>query len=125
MAKCQYKHESNLPPVASKDEADYVRTACDQRATTELGHSAKESIADWRLPEPKLRGAIIRHIIAGKRMFCKFKDDGSGELLEKHIQANVTLPSGFDIYVEIVLMEEGMIIIYAHNHTPNKLRLPQ
>ena len=58
-------------------------------------------------------------------MFQKYKDDGSGELLPKHIQANITLPIGFDVYVEVVLMESSMIIIYAHEHTPGKLLLPQ
>ena len=58
-------------------------------------------------------------------MFHKYKDDGSGDLLTGHIQANVTLPTDFDVYVELVLMEKGMIIIYAHDHTHGKRRLPQ
>lgn len=58
-------------------------------------------------------------------MFHKYKDDSSGHLLEKHVQANVTLPCGPDIYVEVVLMDEAMIIIYAHEHTAGKLRLPR
>ncbi len=58
-------------------------------------------------------------------MFQKYRDDGSGQLLAKHVQANVTLSCGPDIYVEVVIMQEAMIIIYAHDHTPGKLRLPQ
>jgi hypothetical protein len=125
MAKCQYIRENDLPPSATQDEVTHVRHACDQRATAQLGYSAKQSTAKWRLPEVQLRGAIIRHIAAGKKMFHKYKDDGSGDLLLGHVQANITLPIGFDIYVEVILMEKDMIIMYAHDHTLGKLRLPQ
>jgi len=125
MQKCQYILERDLPPLATADEIAHIKGACDQRATTELGHSAKESIADWRIPEVHLRGAISRHIKDGKRMFHKYRDDGSGQLLPNHVQANVTLSCGLDIYVEVVLMQDAMIIIYAHDHSPGKLRLPQ
>ena len=57
-------------------------------------------------------------------MFHKYKDDFSGDLIPRDVQANVTLSVGFDVYVEVALMDEGMIIIYAHDHTPEKL-LPQ
>lgn len=125
MQKCQYILERDLPPLATADEIAHIRGACEQRATTRLGHSAKDSIAGWRIPEVQLRGAIIRHIKDGKRMFHKYTDDRSGQFLPNHVQANVTLPSGPDIYVEVVIMQEAMIIIYAHDHTPGKLRLPQ
>ena len=125
MAKCQYKRECDLPPTGTQDQADHIRRACDQRATALLGYSAKLSTAKWQLPEVQLRGAIIRHITAGRKMFQKYKDDGSGTLLLGHVQANITLPTGFDVYVEMILMEKGMIIINAHDHTPGKLLLPQ
>jgi hypothetical protein len=125
MDKYQCIREYDLPPLASAAEIAHIRAACDQRTTAELGYSAKQSIALWRIPEVQLRGAIICHITAGKRMFHKFTDDGSGKLLSGHVQANVTLSAGPDIYVEAVLMEHSMIIIYAHDHTPGKLRLPQ
>lgn len=123
--KYQYILESDLPPLATHDEIARINRACDQRATTELGYSAKRSIATWQILEVQLRGAISRHIKAGKRMFHKYRDDGSGKLLPNHVQANVTLASGPDVYVEVVLMEDAMIIVYAHDHTPGKFRLPQ
>ena len=83
------------------------------------------SIAAWRMHEVQLRAAIIRHISAGKRMFHKYRDDGSRRCLPNHVQANVSIPCGIDIYVEVVLMQDSMIIIYAHDHTPGRLRLPQ
>lgn len=125
MQKCQYIRESDLPPLASAAEVAHIRVACDQRATAGLGYSAKQSLTRWQIPEVQLRGAIIRHITAGKRMFRKFADDGSGKLLPGHVQANVTLSDGPDIYVEVVLMEHSMVIIYAHDHTLGKSRLPQ
>ena len=125
MQKCQYIRESDLPPPASAAEVAHVRAACDQRAKTGLGRSAKGSIALWCISEAHLRGAIIRHINAGKRMFHKFKDDYSGALIPNDVQANVTLSTGSDVYVEVALMDEGMIIIYAHDHTLGKSRLPQ
>ena len=125
MQKCQYIRESDLPPLASAAEIAKIRAACDQRATASLGYSAKQSITSWRLPEVQLRSAVIRHINRGKRMFHKFSDDGTGRLLPGHVQANVTLSAGPDIYVEVVLMQDSMIIIYAHDHTPGKSRLPQ
>ncbi len=125
MQKCQYVLEHYLPPVATSEEIAQVRSACDQRGTASLGRSAKESISKWRVPEEQLRGAIIRHITQGKRMFRKYKNDFSGDLIPCDVQANVALPTGIDVYVEIALMEEGMVIIYAHDHTPGKLRLPR
>lgn len=125
MSKCQYILECDLPPLATADEVAQVKSACDQRCTAELGYSAKQSIAGWRIHETQLRGDIIRHIKASRRMFHKFKDDGSGDRLVGHIQANVTLSIGLDVYVEAVLMDQGMIILYAHDHRPGKLRLPQ
>jgi hypothetical protein len=58
-------------------------------------------------------------------MFHKYKDDFSGDLIPRDFQANVTLADGLDIYVEVKLMDEGMIIILAHDHKPGKFRLPQ
>jgi hypothetical protein len=125
VSKCQYILERDLPPLATADEIAHVRAACDQRVTAGLGDSAKESIAKWTTSEAALRGSIIRHITAHKKVFHKFKDDRSGDLIPRDVQANVTLSAGFDVYVEIALMDEGMIIIYAHDHTPGKLLLPQ
>jgi hypothetical protein len=125
MQKCQYIRESDLPPSATAEEIAHIKGACEQRSMVELGYSAKRSIAVWQIHEVQLRGAIIRHIAAGRRIFHKYRDDGSGHLLPNHAQANVTLSCGPDIYVEAVLKEDAMIVIYAHDHAAGKLRLPQ
>ena len=125
MEKCQYILERDLPSMASAEELARVEKACNQRSLASLGRSAKESIAKWSVPEYALRGDIIRHIKSGKKVFHKFKDDGSGDLIENDVQANITLSAGFDVYVEIWLEDDDMIVIYAHDHTPGRLRLPQ
>jgi hypothetical protein len=125
MEKCQYILECNLPPSATADEIVRVERACNQRSTTELGRSAKESIAKWSIPEYALRGDIIRHIKAGKKIFRKYKDKRSNELIPDDVQANVTLSAGFDIYVEIWLVDDTMIVVYAHDHRAGEPRLPQ
>ncbi len=125
MQKCQYIREHDLPPPATAEEIAQVRNACDQRGTASFGRSAKESLSLWRISEAQIRGSLIRHITLGRRVFHKYKNDSSGDLIPRDVQANVTLPAGFDVYVEVALMGEGMIIIYAHDHTPGKLLLPQ
>jgi hypothetical protein len=125
MEKCQYILERDLPSSASAEELARITTACSQRATVQLGRSAKESLASWSIPEYTLRGAIIRHIKDGKKVFHKIKDYRTGELIEDDVQANVTLSDGFDVYVEIWLENDILIVIYAHDHNPGQPRLPQ
>lgn len=125
MEKCEYVLERDLPPMATAAEIARVANACNQHSTTGLGRSAKESIAQWSIPEYALRGDIIRHIRAGKKVFHKYKDKRGGELIEDDVQANVTLSAGFDIYVEIWLVDDTMIVVYAHDHRPGEPRLPQ
>ena len=79
----------------------------------------------WCVPECEMRGAIIRHIKAGKRVFHKFKADRSDDLIDNDVQANVALSEGFDIYVEIWLADAKMIVVYAHDHRTGEPRLPQ
>jgi hypothetical protein len=125
MEKCQYILGRDLPPSASAEERSQVENACNQRSFVVFGRSAKSWLADSSVPEYVLRGAIIRHIKAGKQVFHKYKDDGSGQLIDRDVQANISLSEDHDIYVEIALEDDVMIILYAHEHTPGKLRLPQ
>lgn len=125
MQKCQYILEQDLPPLAGESQIKYVQRAC-ELDKARLGQSAKSYTAHrWRVHESQLRGAILSHIAAAKRIFLKFVQDGSRNLLPNHLQANVSLFEDLDIYVEMVLMQNEIIIINAHDHTPNVLRLPQ
>jgi len=125
MKKCQYIPEGCLPPLASGSQIGQVKCAC-ELDKARLGQSARSYAANrWRVHESQLRGAIIDHISAGKRVFLKFAQPGGRALLPDHLQANVSLFEDFDIYVEMVLMQNELIIINAHDHTPNVPRLPQ
>jgi hypothetical protein len=125
MEKCRYILERDLPSQASGEELVQVENACNQHKFVRFGRTAKEWLANSSVPECQLRGAIIRHIKAGKRVFHKYKDDGSGQLIERDVQANITIFDGHDIYVEIALEGDTLIILYAHEHTPGKPRLPK
>jgi len=75
--------------------------------------------------ESERRGAILDHISEGRRVFLKFAQPGGGAIIPNHLQANVSLFEDLDIYVEMVLMQNEIIILNAHDHTPNVPRLPQ
>ena len=125
MQTCQYIPERYLPPLAVEGQVEHVQRAC-ELDKARLGQSAKSYTAQrWRVHESQLRGAILSHIAAAKRVFLKFAQDGSRNLLPNHLQANVSLFEDLDIYVEMVLMQKEIIIINAHDHTPNVPRLPQ
>jgi hypothetical protein len=125
MQKCQYILEQDLPALAEDGQIKHVQRAC-ELDKARLGQSAKSYTAHrWRVHESQLRGAILSHIGAAKRVFLKFTQDGSRNLLPNHLQANVSLFEDLDIYVEMVLMQNEIIIINAHDHTPNVPRLPQ
>ena len=60
---------------------------------------------------------LVRCMICGEK--------SNGELIPDDVQANVTLSAGFDIYVEVWLVDDTMIVVYAHEHRPGDPRLPQ
>ena len=122
MEKCQYILERDLPPLAGEGQIKHVKNACDMNKAP-LSPTALRYAFLWRIHESQLRGAIVSHIEAGKRVFRKFAP-GSRRLLENNLQANVSLAEGPDIYLEMVLMNNEMIILNAHNHSPGP-RLPQ
>ena len=125
MSKCQYILDNELPPLAGESQIKHVQRAC-ELDKAHLGQSAKSYTARrWRIHESQLRGAILSHIAAAKRVFLKFAQDRSRTTIPNHLQANVSLFQDLDIYVEMVLMQNEIIIINAHDHTPGVPRLPQ
>jgi hypothetical protein len=125
MTKCQYIPDGSLPPLAEDSQIKHVQHACEMDRAR-LGQSAKSYTAyRWRVHESQLRGAILAHIADHKRVFLKFAQDGSRRILPRSLQANVTLLPDLDIYVEMVLMQNELIIINAHDHTPGTPRLPR
>ena len=125
MEKCQYILEENLPPLAGEAQIKHVQRAC-ELDKARLGQSAKSySAYRWHVHESQLRGAILDHISEGRRVFLKFAQPGGGATIPNHLQANISLFEDLDIYVEMVLMQNELIIINAHDHTPGVPRLPQ
>ena len=99
MEMCQYILERDLPPSATAEELAHVQNACGQRGLVVWGYSAKDFMETESVPEYELRGALMRHIRDGKRVFHKFKPDRSGQLLDKDVQASVTLSDDSEIYI--------------------------
>ncbi|HEY5911648.1 MAG TPA: hypothetical protein VJA21_13695 [Verrucomicrobiae bacterium] len=125
MQKCEYIRHDDLPPLATESQIKHVQRAC-ELDKARLGQSAGSyAVYRWRVHESQLRGAIISHIAAGRRIFLKFAQDGTRRIIPNHLQANVSLFEDLDIYVEMVLMGNEMIIINAHDHMPITPRLPQ
>jgi len=111
--------------LAGPSQIEHVQRAC-ELDKARLGQSARSYAAHrWRIHESQLRGAIVSHILAARRVFLKFAQDGSRRAIPNHLQANVSLFEDLDIYVEMVLMQNEIIIINAHDHTPTVPRLPQ
>jgi hypothetical protein len=124
MQKCQYILEQECPPLAGVDQIKHVQRAC-ELDKARLGQSAKSYTAcRWRIHESQLRGAILSHISASRRIFLKLAQDDSRRIIPNHLQANVSLFDDLDIYVEMVLMQNEIIIVNAHDHTPGTPRLP-
>ncbi|MCE0499101.1 MAG: hypothetical protein LV481_14265 [Methylacidiphilales bacterium] len=110
-----------MQTLASQTQLDYVRTACLKNRAS-MGASAVANLRCWRAHESILRGAIIAHIDNKRKIFCKPDPQNGNQHLFNHLHANVTLFEGKTIYVEMVIMERQMIILFAHEHTTfNKL----
>lgn len=74
----------------------------------------------WHVTFAHLQWAIVKHIEMRRRIYHKCGHDG--RLLEDCLQANVTLHENLDIYVEIKIESDQIVILAAHNHdTANQL----
>ena len=73
----------------------------------------------WRTTFDQLQEAVAEHIQLNRKVYLKFDDDG--KRLEGFFHANVTLYSELDIYVEIEIKCEEIVILAAHSHTTNPL----
>jgi hypothetical protein len=114
-----------LPPPASMEQVAKVREACELDKAPLSGKSSNYATRVWQVHESQLRGAIIGHIATGKRIFRKHEPGGSRRLLPNHVQANVNLDEDRQIYIEMILMDNGIVILNAHPHEPGQPRLPQ
>ena len=125
MQECRWIPERELPPSASLEQIAQVRDAC-QKARARLGWKAQNHATRiWLVHESQIRGAIVRHIDAGRRVFRKHETGGRRRLLPNNLHANVNLDEDRQIYVEFVMMQNQTIIINAHEHECGVARLPQ
>lgn len=70
----------------------------------------------------RLGESIAEHIKRGRKIYKKC--DAGGKLLTGKLQANVTLIEDLDIYVEMEIKGENLVILAAHSHYASN-RLPQ
>ena len=74
---------------------------------------------------PNSEGLLSTTSWVASGFFSSLLSRAAAALIPNHLQANISLFEDLDIYVEMVLMHNEIIIINAHDHTPNVPRLPQ
>lgn len=76
----------------------------------------------WHATFNHLQGAIVEHIELKRKVYCKCGHDG--RLLNGCLQANVALREDLEIYVEMRIEIDQIVILAAHNHDTSN-HLPQ
>jgi hypothetical protein len=76
----------------------------------------------WRTSFDRLQAAIVEHIELRRKVFCKHGDDGV--ILDGCFEANITIFDGLNVYVEIKIRQQTIVILAAHSHYTASL-LPQ
>lgn len=112
-----------LPPEADADQIQRIKQACAWDKVRLLGN-AEYHVNYWKIGADGLRNAVNKHIEENRKVFKKFDPNSSGSLLEGHLEANVCIYEGKDVYVEMILTKTVFIILNAHEHT-TFTRLPQ
>jgi len=75
----------------------------------------------WQTTFARLQQAVVEHIEENRKVYGKLGTDG--RLLARCLQANATLYEGLDIYVEMRITANRLVILAAQSH--HTLRLPQ
>lgn len=117
---------SGLPPLADANEVEHVRRICAEgRAFLSRRDNCQTErylMQVWHVPVVRLAAAVAEHIELKRKVFAKFDQDG--RRLAGKMHANVTLAEEKDIYVEIELRGDVVVILAAHSHNTAS-RLPQ
>jgi hypothetical protein len=109
--------------LADNEEVEFVRQICrDGRALLRRGPTERYLDQVWLVPRFRLGIAVFEHIELKRKVFAKF--DVDGRLISGKMHANVTLTEDLNVYVEIELRGQEVVILAAHSHMPG-LRLPQ
>lgn len=122
MEKCSLAQQS-LPPEADAEQVAKVKRACDWDKIR-LGSSAQFHVNYWKIGATGLRSALSKHIEAHRTIFKKFSPESPGTILENHLQANLCIYEGKNIYIEMILTKTVFVIVNAHEHT-TLTRLPE
>ena len=114
---------NGVPTLADANNIEHVRQICREgRAFVRRGVTERYLDQVWDVPRIRLGEAVAEHIELKRMVFVKC--DADGKRLNCKMQANVELAEGLDVYVEIELRGDQVVILAAHSHTPG-LRLPQ
>jgi hypothetical protein len=114
---------SFLPLLADAEQIEFVRQVCrDGRAMIRRGLTERYLDQVWQVSRTRLGIAVYEHIELKRKVFGKL--DVDGKRISGKMHANVTLAEDLDVYVEIELRGEEVVILAAHSHTPG-VRLPQ
>jgi hypothetical protein len=123
MKKCLSSQTSRLPPEADAEQTERVKSAC-KRDRIRLAGNAQWHINYWRIPASTLSLSVLKHIEHHRKVFRKFDPNDRTKLLTANLQANVTIDTDKDVYVEMILTSSAIVILNAHEHS-TKQRLPQ
>jgi len=117
---------NGLPALADAEDVEHVRRICSEgRAfvSRKRDRQTERYLNQvWGVPVARLAQAVSEHIELKQKVFVKFNQ--SGHRLQGLMEANVTLAEDLDVYVEIELKGDRVVVLAAHSHTPG-LRLPQ
>ncbi len=117
---------NGLPPLADADDVEHVRRICAEGRAMISSRNSRQTqrylTEIWDVPVIRLGAAVAEHIELRRKVFVKLGDDG--QRIARRMVANVTLGEGLDVYVEIELSGDEVVILAAHSHY-TAARLPQ
>lgn len=109
---------NGLPPKANDEDFLIVLDACREGRALVSRSNCKRTerllIGTWQTTFARLQQAVVEHIELNRRVYKKIGNDG--RLLDRFLQANVTLYSGMNIYVEMQITSSYLVILAAHSH---------
>ena len=113
-----------LPPLADAEDVEQVRRICAEGRSLISGKGNRQTqrylTEIWKVPLTRLGAAVAEHIELKRKVFVKVDDDG--QRIAGKMAANVTLAEELDVYVEIELRGDEVVILAAHSHcTANTL----
>ena len=105
---------------ADATQVELIVAACEANETMLSRNHDKRTerlLLSWEVPMKHLESALLSHIKNGNRIFKKVAE---GHLLSDICHANVELFEGHDVYVQIWLRGDR-VILSAHGHYTENL----